>query len=94
LLNLVELLEHFWKIFLENLNFQTPKLFGTTIMYVCPYPKTYLGGVMYHYNAIWQSSNKMEKQKLINSQTGSTFETAAVSHIIQPFCCGTFSHKS
>ncbi len=49
---------------------------------------------MYHYNAIWQSSNKMEKQKLINSQTGSTFETAAVSHIIQPFCCGTFSHKS
>lgn len=55
------------------------------MMYVCPYPKTYLGGVMYYYNAIWQLSNKMEKQKLINSQTGSTFEAAAVSHIIQPF---------
>jgi hypothetical protein len=27
----------------------------------------------------------MEKQKLIDSQTGSTFETAAVSHMIQPF---------
>jgi hypothetical protein len=29
---------------------------------------------MYYYNAIWQLSNKMEKQKLIDSQTGSTFK--------------------
>jgi hypothetical protein len=87
-------LEHFWKIFLENLDIQTPKLFGTTMMYACPYPKTYLGRVMYYYNAIWQLSNKMEKLKLIDSQTGSTFETGAVSNIIQPFCFGTFPHKS